>query len=103
MCITCTLPGSWKPILKFRSRSNGPITTLHFKSISICENHQKSSTLHSFLSDEGFDKLVHHLRDAGKEIPIRKLTTLDWEPIPLEETVFPAEPSIVASEESLPT
>lgn len=101
MCTTCPLPGSWKPILKFRSRSNGPITTLHFKSISVCENHQKTSALHSFLSDEGFDKLVHHLRDAGKEIPIRKLTTLDWEPN--EETAFPSEPSIMASGESLPT
>jgi len=67
---TCSSPGAWKPILKFRSRSNGPATILHFKSISTCEEHRKTSTVDSFLSEEGFDKLARHLRDAGKILGI---------------------------------
>jgi len=100
---TCSSPGAWKPILKFRSRSNGPATILHFKSISTCEEHRKTSTVDSFLSEEGFDKLARHLRDAGKSVPIRRLTTLDWEPAPIEESVPGSETAIVAANEPLPT
>lgn len=100
---TCSLPGIWKPILKLRSRSNGPTTILRFKSISTCKNHKKTSAVDSFLSDEGFDKLARHLRDAGKSIPIRRLTTLDWEPAPLEESAPSSETAIVAVCEPLLT
>ena len=57
----------------------------------------------SFLSEEGFDKLARHLRDAGKPIPIRRLTTLDWEPTPLEDSAPSSKPAIVAASEPLPT
>lgn len=99
---TCSSPGTWKPILKLRSRSNGPTAILRFRSISTCEDHRKTSTVDSFLSDEGFDKLTRHLRDAGKSVPIRRLTALDWEPAPLEESAPSSEAAIVA-DEPLPT
>jgi hypothetical protein len=83
----CTNPGIWQPILNLKSRSNGAVTPMRFKKIRVCDEHKAVSTVDSFLSDEGYDKLVRNLRDAGKPIPLRKLTTLDWHRDPIEDPI----------------
>ena len=100
----CTAPGIWQPILNLKSRSNGAITTLRFKTIRVCDEHKTASTVDSFLSDEGYDKLSRNLRDSGKSVPQHRLTTLSWEKDPIEEpSTAPHENSIVVSaEETLP-
>lgn len=100
----CTAPGIWQPILNLKSRSNGAITTLRFKTIRVCDEHKTASTVDSFLSDEGYDKLSRNLRDAGKSVPQHRLTTLSWEKDPIEEpsAAPPEDPTVVSPEESLP-
>lgn len=102
----CPNPGIWQPILNLKSRSDGTPTSLRFKTIRACDEHKSASTVDSFLSDEGFDKLARHMRDAGKSIPQRKLTTLDWEQDPTIDPSPPPSPqeipAIVSEEENLP-
>jgi hypothetical protein len=100
----CTNPGIWQPILNLKSRSNGEITLLRFKTIRVCDGHKKDSTVNSFLSDEGFDQLSRRLRDAGKSIPIRKLITLAWEKDPIREPDAPPKDSsiMISDDEALP-
>jgi hypothetical protein len=45
----------------------------------VCEEHK--GEIDNYLSVEGFDKLVRIMREAGKSVPIRRLTTLNWEKI----------------------
>ena len=100
----CPNPGIWQPILELRSRSSGAMTPLRFKTIRVCDEHKKISTVDSFLSDEAFDQLSRRLRDAGKSIPVRKLITLTWENDPIEKpSATPKEsPLVVSAEEELP-
>ena len=80
---SCPNPGTWQPILNLRSRSDGPTTRLRFTAIRTCDEHKAASTVDSFLSDEGFHKLAHHMRDAGKPVPRQRLTPLSWEKDPI--------------------
>ena len=100
----CTNPGIWQPILNLKTRSNGAITPLRFKTIRVCDEHKKDCTVDSFLSNEGFDKLARHLRDAGKPVPQHRLTSLSWERNPIEEpSTTPKESQpVVSVEETLP-
>ena len=99
----CTAPGIWQPILNLRSRAGGAITPLRFRTIRVCDEHRKVSTVDSFLSSEGYDKLSRHMRDAGKPVPQHRLTTLSWEKEPLEETATdpPGSPAVPPSNETL--
>ena len=101
----CAEPGIWQPILNLKSRSNGSVTTLHFTKIRVCDKHKTASTVDSFLSDEGFDKLARHMRDAGKSVPQHRLTTLSWKKDPIKDDAAPpTESSTVASAgEALPS
>jgi hypothetical protein len=101
----CTAPGIWQPILNLKSRSNGTITPARFKTIRVCDGHKTSSTVDSFLSSEGYDKLARHLRDAGKSVPQRRLTTLSWEKNPTEETITVSRenPTAASTGETLPS
>jgi hypothetical protein len=101
----CDTLGIWQPILNLKSRSNGAITTLRFKTIRVCDEHKKESTVDSFLSDEGFDKLVRHLRDAGKTIPLHRLTNLSWERAPIDPSMAAAKEDspVVSAGEDLPS
>ena len=101
----CSTPGIWQPILNLRSRSNGAITTLRFKTIKACDEHKTASTVDSFLSDEGYDKLARYLRDAGKSVPQHRLTTLSWERAPIEapSPKPPEDSAAVSAEDALPS
>lgn len=100
----CTNPGIWQPILNLKARSNGKITTLRFKTIRACDEHKAVSTVDSFLSSEGYDKLARHLRDAGKSVPQHRLTTLSWEKNPIEDPCTPPKenPPVISADEKLP-
>lgn len=80
----CPSEATWRPVLKLRSRQNGPATSLRFTEIALCEQHHQSNEVADYLSPEGFDKLTRILREAGKPIPVRRLTTLAWESVATE-------------------
>jgi hypothetical protein len=96
----CTGPEIWQPILNLRSRSDGEITVLKFKTIRACDEHKTAATVDNFLSSEGYNKLAHHMRDAGKPVPQRRLTTLAW----VKDPAAPADiqPTMPSAEEDLP-
>jgi hypothetical protein len=103
----CTNPGIWQPILNLKSRSNGAVTSLKFKTIRACDMHKAASTVDSFLSDEGYNKLASHMRNAGKPVPQHRLSTLSWERNPINDpgdaVASPSKISPAASpEKSLP-
>ena len=104
----CSEIGIFRPVLNLRSSRTGSATKLRFTQLGLCETHHRIKTVNDFLSVEGFDKLVKHLREAGKTAPVRKFTQLDWEridhdveigtPIKLETAAIKLE----AADESLP-
>lgn len=76
----CDKPGTARPVLELRPRRDRPGPRLRFPAeISVCEEHRASATVETFLSDEGFDKVCRHLREAGKQAPPRKHVALLWE------------------------
>ena len=81
MCYLTNCPdhGSWKPVLALRTRKEAEPVHMSFAHLTACEDHKQVATVDSFLSPEGFDKLSRILREAGKPVPLRKLTTLHWE------------------------
>ena len=101
----CTEPGIWQPILNLKSRSNGAATTLRFTTIRVCDKHKTTSTVDSFLSDEGFDKLSRHMRDAGKSVPQHRLTSLAWERDPIKDdaAALTVSPPVVSTGEAPPS
>ena len=74
----CKGSGRWAPILELRSRKNGAVTCLTFKKLAYCDEHKTTSSLTDFLSDEGFTKIVKHMRENGKVAPVQRNTTLAW-------------------------
>lgn len=76
--VSCKGSGCWIPILELRSRKNGAVTQLTFRTLAYCNEHKKTSVLADFLSDEGFTKIVRHLRENGKDTPVQRCTTLTW-------------------------
>jgi hypothetical protein len=74
-----------------------------FSHLTACDAHKQAATVDSFLSPEGFDKLARVLRDAGKPVPLRKLTTLHWRKATGEPTAIdmPGEPALVMASESI--
>ena len=99
---SCPNEGTLQPVLELRSKQNGVVTLLRFTAIAVCGNHQASAEVASFLSIEGFDKLVRILKEAGKQTPVRKFTTLDWQQISPDEpiAVFSPQPAFVQVEET---
>ena len=75
----CSNPPTWHPVLKLRSKQEDPVTHLCFTEITVCDTHKQDATVNSFLSMEGFDKLVRILREAGKPAPVRRFISLDWQ------------------------
>jgi hypothetical protein len=53
--------------------------------LGYCDAHKATAVLSDYLSDEGFTKLAKFIREAGKPIPDKSLTTLGWEPISPED------------------
>ena len=94
----CTGSGAWRPVLELRSRQNGEITRLRFTKIAICDGHKQSNEIANYLSIEAFDKLAKIMKEAGKKAPVRRLTTLNWEPTLPDETPTAAMPEMVATE-----
>ena len=81
----CPLTGTWQPILRLRPKKDAEPLGIRFRSIRVCDHHRSISTVETFLSDEGFDKLSRHLRDSGRPMPKRRLVTLDWERTGIED------------------
>lgn len=82
MCHTrgCDLPGTCRPVLELRPRKDRPGPRVRFRDdVSMCPGHAGAATVETFLSNEGFDKLCKHLREAGKKAPPRKYVVLHWE------------------------
>jgi hypothetical protein len=78
-------------MLQLRSAKKGPVTLLRFSQLVFCDEHKATSTLESFLSDEGFVKISKYMRENGKKAPAQRNTTLAWEKLSPEllETLTP--------------
>ena len=87
----CTHEARWRPVLEMRSAKKGPITTVKLSQLVYCEDHKATSTLATFLSNEGFTKIAKFMRENGKKAPAQRNTTLTWEELSPEllETLTP--------------
>lgn len=74
----CTGLGAWTPVLLIRSHKKTPPLRAHLPEILQCTLHKDTSKLTDFLSDEGWDKIQKHLRQAGKGSFLKNLTQLDF-------------------------
>jgi len=97
----CSEKGIFRPVLNLRASRTGSTTKLRFTQLGLCESHHRNKTIDDFLSAEGFDKLVKHLREAGKHAPVRKLTLLDWETISSDVEII-APVKLETTDEALP-
>ena len=78
----CSVAGTWLPVLVLRKRERDPGTRVRFaepEKVATCAPHRASLGPRDFLSPEGFDVLVRHLRERARAIPEKKLVTLEWE------------------------
>jgi len=103
MCylINCPDRGTWRPVLALRTRKDASPVRLAFAHLTACDAHKQEATVDSFLSPEGFDKISRVLRDAGKPVPMRKLTTLQWEKASDAVPAVPTEPAVVLASEEI--
>jgi hypothetical protein len=86
MCyyVGCEESGTWQPVLVLHKSEGDPGTRVRFNDpskVSACSAHQPAVKPSDLLSPEGFDVLVRHLRERAQPVPVRKLTTLEWEKI----------------------
>lgn len=66
-------------MLELRASPRGTARRLYFEQLGYCDAHKKSTTIATFLSEEGWDRMAKTLREAGKERIDRRSTTLAWE------------------------
>lgn len=79
----CSNPGRWNPVLLLYApkKYNCPEPIRSSLNLAICDECSKSSTVSSFLCDEGWAQIISALDRAGKVRPQRDRTQLAWEPI----------------------
>lgn len=75
----------WRPVLELRPKAESPATRASFTRLGYCEQHRGVLTLSAFLSDEGFVKIAKFVAENGKPRPASKHTTLNWDPITIED------------------
>ncbi len=84
--VKCTGQGIWVPVMLLsRTKKDEKPIRASLPEILQCETHKDVSTVADFLSDEGWDKMMRHLRENGKGVMVKNLTKLDWEPAPGKE------------------
>lgn len=82
----CPEPSRWRPVLELRTGPRAGPRRLHLLQLAYCDAHKRESTLESFLSDEGWNKITKTVREAGKERRLdRQSTTLSWERLEKED------------------
>lgn len=77
----CEKDGTFKTVLELRSKKNGPVTKLRFRTVLFCEDHSKSIGILDVLSDEGFVKISKFMRENGKPAPVQRCITLSFESV----------------------
>ncbi len=77
----CPGIGYYVPILQIRMKKKDKPLSAELPQLIVCEGHRLSSVVTDFLSDEGWDKIVKHLREAGRGGFSKTLTTLAWREI----------------------
>ncbi len=81
----CKEPARWRPALELRARKGSEPRLARFTQLAYCDQHRASLGIETFLSDEGFVKLVKHVREAGLAAPSKQHTTLTWVKLTPEE------------------
>src|SRR3989304_9367219 len=74
----CPGIGKFTPMLVIKASQKGPPRQAELSQLHVCFGHKESTTLTDFLSDEGWNKIAKHLREAGKGSFSKILTTLEW-------------------------
>lgn len=80
----CGVP-KWRPALDLRSKKPNKTRRLLFLHLAYCDKHKGELQIDAFLSDEGTNKIVKFVREAGLAAPDPKLTTLAWVPLTTKE------------------
>lgn len=75
----CPRTPRWVPVLELRAKRSDSPTRAKFRRLGYCDEHQKTCSLETFLSDEGSVKVSKLLREAGLSEPDPRLTALTWE------------------------
>lgn len=89
--MNCTRQGCpgravWRPMLAMKASVKSPEVTATFRDLMLCELHKDEARLMDFLSTSTWDKIVRHMREAGKVAPKRHLTTLTYEMVDSPES-----------------
>jgi hypothetical protein len=62
-----------------KAASRAPEVKGRLTGLSLCEQHKDMTTLSSLLSGSSWDKIVRHMREAGKPAPKKPLTVVSFE------------------------
>lgn len=68
----------WQPVLGLRTAVKAKEISARFSQLQLCEMHKDQVRLANFLSSSSWDRIVRHMREAGKPAPQRNLTTLHF-------------------------
>jgi hypothetical protein len=87
-CSRPNCPGTaiWRPLLCMRVSVKSPEVIGRMTKLAYCEMHKDELHLKDFLSESSWDKIMRHMREAGKPAPKRNLTTLRYELIASPES-----------------
>lgn len=76
----CKELGTHAPILEFRAARDGRVATAVMKML-VCPKHQEEFPLYTdWLTDGGFERILHSFKAEGKLIPVRQFTSVRWYP-----------------------
>lgn len=78
----CPGSGLWIPTFLVHARKGDKPVVMRLPDLPQCEWHKSQGILADFLSDEGWDKIQKHMREAGKGTFVKSLTKLDWTAAP---------------------
>lgn len=77
----CAGPSAFLPVLGLRSSTTDHEIMAKIPNRPVCNLHRELLTTKDFLSDEGWVKIVRHMKEAGKPAPSKNLVRLAWEEI----------------------
>lgn len=77
----CQGDARWRPVLELRSKKDSKPLRLHYIKLGYCDEHQRTTTIDTVLSDEGAAKIAKQVRELGLGKIEPRLTTLAWKPL----------------------
>jgi hypothetical protein len=97
-CSFDNCPGNalWQPVLGLQASPKSPVVVARFAKLALCEMHKDMAKLADYISPASWDRIVRFMAECGKPVPLRRLTTLQFDliasaeaPSPTSETALP--------------